>query len=342
MKALVFHGARDMRYEDVETPKAGPGEVLVHTKAVSICGSDSSGYKGGNPMRVAPLIMGHEFSGVIAALGEGVMGLKVGDRVGAETNLYCGECGDCKRGLENVCGKRRIIGTTMPGGGYNGAMADYVVVPVEKIMPLPDSVSFNECACDEPLAITLHAVKRAGDIKGRTVAVFGTGPIGLLTIEWLKMFEAAKIIAVDMIPDRLEMAKKCGATDVINSKDEKVPEAVRKLGREVDLVFDAAGVTDTVNTGVEIVRNGGTVIWIGMAVPKFEFDYKHAVCKEITFKCSYMYTSEMRESLEYLKSGNLNVNQIITGVYPMSEGARLFEEIYQKTSKDIKIILTND
>lgn len=342
MKALVFHGARDIRYEEVETPKAGPGEVLVHTKAVSICGSDSSGYKGGNPMRVAPLIMGHEFSGVIAALGEGVTGLKVGDRVGAETNLYCGTCADCERGLENVCGNRRIIGTTMPGGSYNGAMADYVVVPVEKIMPLPDSVSFNQCACDEPLAITLHAAKQEGDVKGKTVAVFGTGPIGLLTIEWLKLFGAARIIAIDVIPGRLEMAKKCGATDVVNSRTEVVSDRIQKIAGEVDIVFDAAGVPATVNGGVDIVRNGGTVVWIGIAVPEFGFEYKHAVCKEITFKCSYMYTSEMRESLGYLKSGKLNVDQIITGVYSMSEGPRLFEAIAKGESKDIKIILTND
>jgi len=124
MKALVFHGTKDIRYEDVETPTPKKGEVLVKVEAVSICGSDLAGYKGGNTMRVAPLIMGHEFSGVVAALGEGVTTAKVGDKVGVYTNLFCGYCPACKAGLTNVCENRRIIGTTMPGGPYDGAMEE--------------------------------------------------------------------------------------------------------------------------------------------------------------------------------------------------------------------------
>lgn len=343
MKALVYCGPRDIRYMDVETPEPKAGEVLVKVKAVSICGSDMSGYKGGSAMRVAPLIMGHEFSGEIAKLGEGVEGLKVGDRVGVVTNLYCGYCADCKAGLSNVCDNRKIIGTTMMAGSYNGAMADYVVAPAAKIMLLPDNVSFNQCALAEPLSISLRATKHAGDLKGKTVAVFGAGPIGLLTIQCVKYFGAGRIIAIDLVDDRLEMAKKCGATDIINSNDD-ILGITRKMtdGVGVDVVFDAAGVPATVNGGVEIVRNGGKIVWIGLAAPKLEFDYKHAVCKEITFQCSYMYTTEMEEGLEMIKTGKMNVEQIITGVYTMSEGPRIFEELATGKTKDIKVILYND
>jgi len=343
MKALVYCGPRDIRYMDVETPEPKAGEVLVKVKAVSICGSDMSGYKGGSAMRVAPLIMGHEFSGEIAKLGEGVEGLKAGDRVGVVTNLYCGYCADCKAGLSNVCDNRKIIGTTMMAGSYNGAMADYVVAPAAKIMLLPDNVSFNQCALAEPLSISLRATKHAGDLKGKTVAVFGAGPIGLLTIQCAKYFGAGRIIAIDLVDDRLEMAKKCGATDIINSNDD-ILGITRKMtdGVGVDVVFDAAGVPATVNGGVEIVRNGGKIVWIGLAAPKLEFDYKHAVCKEITFQCSYMYTTEMEEGLEMIKTGKMNVEQIITGVYTMSEGPRIFEELATGKTKDIKVILYND
>lgn len=343
MKALVYCGPRDIRYMDVNTPEPKAGEVLIKVKAVSICGSDISGYKGGNAMRVAPLIMGHEFSGEIVKLGEGVEGLKPGDRVGVVTNLYCGTCADCKADLSNVCDNRKIIGTTMMAGPYDGAMADYVVAPAEKIMPLPDNVSYNECALAEPLSISLRATKHAGDLKGKTVAVYGAGPIGLLAIQCIKFFGAGRIIAIDIVDDRLEMAKKCGATDVINSNDD-IKGITRKMtdGVGVDIVFDAAGVPSTVNGGIEIVRNGGTVIWIGLAAPKLELDYKHAVCKEITFKCSYMYTTEMVEGLEMIKTGKMNVAQIITGVYPMGEGPRIFEELASGNTKDIKVILYND
>lgn len=343
MKALVYSGPRDIRYMDVKTPEPKAGEVLIKVRAVSICGSDTGGYKGGSAMRVAPLIMGHEFSGEIAKLGSGVENLNVGDRVGVVTNLYCGYCADCKADLSNICDNRKIIGTTMVAGPYDGAMADYVVAPAEKIMPLPDNVSFNECALVEPLSISLRATKHAGDLNGKTVAVYGAGPIGLLSIQCIKYFGAERIIAIDIVDDRLEMAKKCGATDVINSNDD-VKGITRKMteGVGVDVVFDAAGVPSTVNGGIDIVRNGGKVIWIGLAVPKFEIDYKHAVCKEITFQCSYMYTTEMVEGLEMIKTGKMNVAQIITGVYPMSEGPRLFEELATGNTKEIKVILYND
>ncbi len=342
MKALVYHGPRDLRYEEIETPKPKKGEVLVKIRSVSICGSDLSGYKGGSAMRVAPLVMGHEFSGEIAGLGQGVEGLSVGDRVGVVTNLYCGTCQDCRDGLTNICDQRFIIGTTMKAGSYNGAMADYVIAPAEKIMRLPDHVSFNECALVEPLSIALRAAKHAGDLTGKTVAVFGSGPIGLLTTICVKMFGARRIIAIDLLDKRLKMAQKCGATDTVNSAD-NVMEVTQKMtgGVGVDVVFDAAGVAATINTGIDIVRNGGTIVMIGLASPTFEIEYKHAVAKELKLQGSYMYTSEMREGLQLIIDGKVNVKQIITSELPMSKGPEIFEELATGKSEEIKVILTN-
>ncbi len=345
MKALVFAGPRDMRYQDVPTPEPGEGEVRIRVKAVSICGSDSGGYKGGSAMRTPGLVMGHEFSGVIDKLGPGVDGPGVGSRVGVVTCLFCGECRDCRDGLGNVCMNRAIIGTTMPKyGPYPGAMADYVIAPAAKILPLADHVSFNEAALAEPLAIALRAVKHAGDVGGKTVAVYGAGPIGLLTMQCLRAGNAGRVIAIDVVPSRLEMAKECGATHAINSKEEDAGAVIAAMTDNggVDVVLDAVGAPATVNAGVDIVRCGGTVVWIGLAVPEFPFDYKHAVCKEITFKCSYMYTTEMEEGLELITSGRMDVAKIITGVYPMSEGAKHFELIARGESRDVKIILTNE
>ncbi|HUX52281.1 MAG TPA: galactitol-1-phosphate 5-dehydrogenase [Spirochaetia bacterium] len=342
MKALVYHGPHDLRYVEVDTPEPKMGEVLIRPRSVSICGSDLSGYKGGSAMRVPPLIMGHEFSGEIAKLGSGVSGMKVGDRVGVVTNLYCGTCPECRNGLSNVCDNRFIIGTTMKAGSYNGAMADFVVAPAEKIMRLPDNVSFHECALVEPLSIALRATKHAGELTGKTVAVFGTGPIGLLTIMCVRAFGAKRVIAIDMVDGRLTMARQCGASDTINSRED-VPKLARQLTGEggIDVVFDAAGVAATINTGIDIVRNGGTIIMIGLASPTFEIEYKHAVAKELTLQGSYMYTSEMREGLQLITDGKLNVKQIITSELPMSEGPRIFEELVSGSSSEIKVILTN-
>ena len=345
MKALVFKGPHDMRYEEVPTPEPKPDEVRIHPKAVSICGSDTSGYKGGNAMRTPGLIMGHEFSGVIEKLGSNVKNLKVGQRVAVHHNIFCEKCRDCKEGRDNVCVNRAIIGTTMPVfGPWNGAMADYVIAPAKKIIPLADHVTFNEAALGEPLSIALRSTNKVKELKGQTVLVYGAGPIGLLVAQCLRTRGAARIIAVDTVDQRLEMAKVCGASTVVNSKKQDVLKVVNELTDSggVDVVFDCVGVKDTVNAGTKLVRCGGTVVWVGLGDNSFEFDYKYSVCKEITFITAYMYTNELEEGIDLITAGKLDVSKIITGVYPMSEGPKHFELISKGESKDIKIILTND
>lgn len=334
-----------MRYLDVDTPQPGHNEVLVRVKAVSICGSDSGGYKHASAMRVPPLIMGHEFSGEVAQLGKDVHGVRIGDRVGVITNLFCGECLDCRRGLENVCNHRRIIGTTMPGGSYNGAMAEYVIVPADKLVAIPKDVSFFASALAEPLSIALRAIKHAGDICHRNIVVFGAGPIGLMILLGLQRYGADNITCIDLKPERLDMAIKCGAKHVIQSSEtlELQAQLHNWYGEDqIDLIFDAVGVSETVNSSIELVRNGGTIVCVGMAQPIQEIEFKRMVCKEITVKSSYMYTTEMDEALALITSGQIDVTKIVTGIYPMSEGARLFEEIANGTSKEIKIMLVND
>lgn len=343
MKALVFHGKEDIRYEDVPTPQPKKGEVLLKVKAVSICGSDLSGYRGINPMRVPPLIMGHEFAGEVAQLGEGVTNVKVGEKVGVITNLFCGTCAACKAGLTNICDNRLIIGTTMRAGSYNGAMADYVVAPAAKLFKLSGKKSFSEYALLEPLSTALRATKFAGDLKGKTATVIGCGPIGLLTIMCIQSFGAAKIVAEDVLDARLDMAKKCGATHTLNSKED-LNAYTRKLTDDagVDVVFDAVGSASTVNLGVDIVRLGGKVVWIGLVQPQIEFEYKHAVVKEITFQGVYLYVTEMEEGLELLEAGKLDIGKIITSEYPMSEGPRMFKELTSGNARDVKVILKNE
>jgi 2-desacetyl-2-hydroxyethyl bacteriochlorophyllide A dehydrogenase len=229
-------------------------------------------------------------------------------------------------------------------GPYNGAMADFVIAPAKKIIPLPDNVSFIDAAMVEPLSIGLRAVKHAKDLKGQTILVYGAGPIGLLTMQCIKAKEAARIISVEPVEDRLKMAKECGATVVINSKNEDVVKIVNDLtdSAGVDAVFDCVGSKETINNGTKLVRCGGKVFWIGLAESSFEFDYKYAVCKEISFITAYMYTTELKESLDLIAAGKIDAKKIVTGVYPMSEGAKHFELIAKGESKDIKIILTND
>lgn len=343
MKALVFHGKEDIRYEEALTPIPMAGEVLVKVKAVSICGSDLAGYRGGNTMRVPPLIMGHEFAGEVAALGEGVTSAKVGDKVGVYTNMFCGKCPACKVGLTNVCENRRIIGTTMPGGSYNGAMAEYLVAPAAKLIPLTGRHTYSEYALAEPLSTGLRAIRLAGDVSGKSVAVIGCGPIGLLTIMCLKHFGAEIIATMDVLGQRLEMAKQCGATDVLNAKEDFYAFTHDLTqGAGMDIVFDCVGNQRTVNLSADIVRLGGKVLWVGLAQPTIEFEYKHAAVKELTFQSVYLYITEMEEGIDLIESGEIDVSKIITSEIPMSEGPRAFAQLASGRTDDIKVILTND
>jgi 2-desacetyl-2-hydroxyethyl bacteriochlorophyllide A dehydrogenase len=342
MKALVFYGAGDIRYVDVDTPQPKADEVLIKVKAVSICGSDLNGFRGINPMRVGPLIMGHEFAGEVAVLGKSVTNVRVGDKVGVITNIFCGVCPACKAGLTNICDNRLIIGTTMKAGSYNGAMADYVIAPAAKLFSLSGKYTFSEYSLLEPLSTALRGTKLAGDLKGKTVAVIGCGPIGLLSIMCIKLFGAKTIVAVDTLDKRLEMAKKCGATHVLNAKED-LYAFTRKLTNDagVDIVFDAVGSASTVNQSVDIACMGGKVIWVGLAQPKMEFEYKHAVVKELNFQSVYLYTTEMEEGLKLLESGKLDIGKIITSEFPMSEGPRIFKDLVSENASDVKVVLTN-
>jgi len=345
MKALVFKGPQKMDYEEVPTPEPKPDEVRIHPRAVSICGSDISGYKGGNAMRTPGLIMGHEFSGVIEKLGSNVKDLKVGQRVAVHHNIHCEKCRDCKEGRENVCVNRAIIGTNMPVfGPWNGAMADYVIAPAKKIIPLPDHVSFNAAAMGEPLSIALRATEHVKDLKDQTVLVYGAGPIGMLNMMCILAKGAARVIIVDVVDHRLKIAKECGAARTINSKNEDVVKIVNEMTGNggVDVVFDCVGTKETINMGTKVARCGATVAWVGLSDNTIEFDYKYAVCKELKFLSAYMYVDELEKGLDLIAAGKVNVEKIITGVYPMSEGAKHFDLIYKGESKDMKIILTND
>lgn len=341
MKVLVYSGPLDIRIKEVEKPKPGPGEVCVKVKAVSICGSDLSGYRGKNAMRVAPLVMGHEFAGEIVELGENVHDVPIGMRVTVNPNVYCGKCPNCLAGRMNVCEFRRIVGTTMTRGSYDGAMAEYVCVPQMTIIPLPDNVSYEEGAVVEPLAVSLHGAKKAGNVKGQVVAVIGAGPIGLLAVQCLKALGAKTVIATDIVDDRLAMARKCGADYVFNTRNDDLKQKVTEItnGAGAAAVFDAVGIHDSLNQAIDVVANGGNVIGVGMGAPVTEFEFKKLITHEINLLGSYTYTTEMQEAVELLREGKLKVKEMITTVAPLEKGPEVFADLVSGNSHDIKVIL---
>src|SRR5438046_2740413 len=259
MKALVLKEYKRFSYEDFPAPQPGPKEVLVAVKACGICGSDVHGMDGSTGRRRPPIIMGHEAAGTIAEIGSAVKGWMVGDRVTLDSTIYCGQCEFCRRGEINLCDERRVLGVSCEDYRQHGAFAEYVAAPPHILYRLPNAVTFEQAALVEPFAIALHAIRRASVTLNDTVVVIGAGMIGLALVQALKRTGCARLVSVDIASDRLAIASKCGATNVINSATENAAEAILTLtrGRGADLAVEAVGVTATVDLALRCVRKGG-------------------------------------------------------------------------------------
>jgi threonine dehydrogenase-like Zn-dependent dehydrogenase len=254
------------RFEAVEIdrPTAGPGQVLVRVEAVSICGSDLGAYLGRHPRIVAPAILGHEFAGVVEAVGPGVTSAVVGDRGAVEPTVSCGTCRFCLRGNENICRQYRVIGEDE---SLAGAMSGLVRVYADHFHPIPDGVSFEEAALVQPLAIGLHAVRDRGRLEpGETVLIVGAGPIGLAILIAAKQ-EGARVIISDTLDYRLEQATALGADRTVNPDHDDVVETVARDtdGYGADAAFEAVGGTTdgAFATAYDAVSRGGRVVVLG-------------------------------------------------------------------------------
>src|ERR1043166_851644 len=341
MKALVLKDYKKFSFEEVPAPEMKPEEVLVAVKACGICGSDVHGMDGSTGRRRPPIIMGHEAAGVIADVGSAVKGWSVGDRVTLDSTIYCGRCEYCRRGEINLCDQRRVLGVSCEDYRQHGAFAEFVAAPPHILYRLPDAVTFEQAALVEPFAIALHAIRRAPVSLNDTVVVIGAGMIGLALVQALKRTGCGRLISVDIAPDRLALASKCGATDSVNSSNENPGDALLKLthGHGADLAFEAVGVTATVDLALRCVRKGGAVTLVGNVAPKIEFPLQIAVTRELSIYGSCASRGEYPACLDMLGRRELQAEPLISAAAPLSEGANWFDRMYRKEPGLMKVLL---
>lgn len=260
MMAAVLHAPGDLRCEEVEVPKIGPNDVLLKVKAAGNCGSDLQRIMV-EGTHIFPCIPGHEFSGEIAKIGEKATSFKIGDRVTAYPLIPCMRCEWCLQGQYNLCEDYDYLGSRS-----HGAFAEYVKIPVVNLVRLPKEVDFDEGAMTDPACVALHGIKRAGGIRpGQSVVILGTGPIGMLACQWVKAMGAGKVVAVDIIEDKLKIARELGVDVCINAEKEDVVEKVMEetKGKGADVVMETAGSTATQRQSLLIARKRAKVILIG-------------------------------------------------------------------------------
>lgn len=341
MKALVLEKYNKLVYKDVTEPVPEKNEVLVKVKACGICGSDVHGMDGSTGRRQPPVIMGHEASGVITSIGSEVSGWNIGDRVTFDSTIFPLNDWYTLNGNYNLSENRQVLGVSPGNYKKHGAFAEYVTVPEHILYKLPDNVSFEQAAMVEPAAVALHAIKQSGFQLGESAAVIGAGMIGLFLVQLLTLSNASPLFAIDIDNSKLKMAKKFGAEIVLNTdKDELIKEVLARTNtRGVDQVFEAVGIEPTVNNAIEIVRKGGKVVLVGNLSPTINFPLQSVVTREIKVLGSCAIRGEYETVLQLIDAGKLKVDEMISAVAPLSEGADWFKRLYNKEAGLKKVIL---
>jgi L-iditol 2-dehydrogenase len=340
MQALVLQEYNRLVLEEVPVPEVGPDDVLVAVRACGICGSDVHGMDGSTGRRRPPLVMGHEASGVVARLGDGVRGWAEGDRVTFDSTIYCGRCWHCRRGEINLCDNRRVLGVSCAEYRQHGAFAEYVAVPQHILYRLPDAVSFEHAAMVEPLSVAVHAVNRTRIALDDTAVVVGVGMVGLLVVQALRAAGCGRIIAIDLDRGKLDLARRLGADDGLPSGGDAAAEVRRQTaGRGVDLALEVVGASTTVQLAVACLGKGGQLTLVGNLAPEVEFPLQAAVTRELTVRGSCASRGEYPACLDLLARGVVDVEPLITATAPLADGPRWFQRLYDVESGLLKVLL---
>lgn len=278
-------------------------------------------------------MLGHESAGIVVACGEGVKSLKTGDRVAIEPGIGCSTCEECRAGKYNLCADMRFAATPP----YDGTLSTYYKVPEENCFKLPPSMSMQDAALIEPLSIAVHCCKLAGDMQGKSVIVMGGGPVGQLCCSVARAFGADTAVVADIVPSRLEFARRKGATQTYQMQQTSCRENAERLlaltgdRKGSDVVIDATGAQPCIETGIEALRRGGVFIQAGLGQPNISFPVGLICDKEAVFRGSFRYgPGDYKLATALAGSGRVDLKGFVTEVFPFTEAQRAFETVHRK------------
>ena len=341
MKALVLQKPGLLEVEDRATPQPAENEVLVRISHAGICGSDIHYFKNGGfgTVRVkAPMVLGHELSGVVAAVGKDVTRVSVGQRVAVNPSGPCHECDYCRSGRERLCTNMQFMGSAMRTPHNDGGFREYVTCPEAQAVPVPDSASLNEIAAAEPLSVCLHAVSQAGDIAGRRVLVTGFGPIGALTFLACRHAGVAELCVADVAPAPLALAAKLSASTIYDvSKPDAIADEKRDRG-QFDVVFECSGHPASIQTAIEVTKPGGTIVQVGMTPDTVTLAINPLITKEITLKGTFRFDAEFERAVQLIASREIDVSPVLSGSYPYNDALNAFAAAMDR-DRAIKVML---
>ena len=335
MRAMLLSAPLTLEIVDQPDPVIErEDDVLVRVRAASVCGSDTHGYDGKNGRRVAPLVMGHEACGEVVAIGPGVSAVSPGDRVFSMPMEWCAECDACRRGAFDLCPNRKVYGGDLPG-----AFAELFLIRERTAIPIPDEVSYQQAALIEPLAVVVKGLSRAKVDAGDSVAVVGGGPIGLIATAVLALHRPRRLIVLEPLEKRRQIAREMGATHVFDptTADAADQLAAATDGRGVDLTVEAVGTTASVASAVNATAGGGQIVWLGNVGRVVEIDEFKVVWNNLTIHASVGVTrAAVERAIELIAEGSVPVTNVLTLDVPLEEAV----EAFHRTARDADIVKT--
>lgn len=336
MNALYYPAHDELVVTERPIPDFKEDEVLLKVSACGICGSELETFKSRSPRRVPPLIMGHEFCGIIESVGGSVKGWAIGDSVVSNSLVTCGKCKRCRESKTNLCTRRQVFGMHR-----NGAFGTYVNVPASSLIAMPIGTNPHHACITEPLANGVHIVRMTQHIPIRNVLVIGAGPIGLTAQQAFKAMRDVVTIVADIRPERLEVAKRIGADGVINPSTEDIHAAVKKIIRDgsIDLVIDAVGAEQTNKIGLELVKPGGVLVMIGLYDNSKALQSYDIVLNEKAVMGSYAATQpDMEEALKLIRAGKVDVGSWVH-YYDLKDSKKAFFDMMEAKDNHIKSVI---
>lgn len=323
-----------------EIPEPGPlrdNEILLEIKKIGICGSDIHVFHGNHPATPYPVVQGHEYSAIVKATGKDVTRVKPGMKATARPQLVCGECSPCRRGQYNACQKLKVQGFQAPG-----VAQDLFVVPEDRIVAFPDSMTFEQGAMIEPAAVGAHSTNRSSDLKGKNVVVSGAGTIGNLVAQFARAMGAGKVLITDISDYRLNIARQCGIKGTLNIKETSFEEGTRSFfGDEgFQVGFEAAGVQSSLNVLIQFVEKGGDIVILGVYSRNPVVNMFYLGEHELNVYGSMMYRHEDYETaVEMISSGKIMTSPLLTNSFPFDKYHVAYKFIERQGDKCMKVMI---
>ena len=325
---LVIHAPDDLRLDEQDAGEMGPGQVLVKVGMGGICGSDLHYFHNGGfgTVRIlAPMVLGHEVAGTVAAVAGDVTSLKVGDRVAVNPSRPCGGCKFCLEGLPNQCLEMRFYGSAMRNPHVQGAFRNLLLCDAVQCEKVADGVPLSLAALAEPFSVGLHAVSRAGSLLGKRVLVSGCGPIGALAIAAARVHGAAEVVATDIVDAPLAVARALGANETINVAADRgwVARFAANKGT-FDVMLECSGNERALRDGLEVMRPRGVVVQLGLG-GDVSIPQNMVVAKELSICGSFRFHAEFALAVRLINEGRVDLSPVVTHRFPMTQARQAFE-----------------